>query len=149
MHKLLEKFYMRTILNLSNKKEVALPKVFQNDDNRFSESFARYFIEAFTKKSDAVFDPFAGYGTSLRVAENLGRIAYGTEFDREKANFARTTLRNPGNLIFGDALKISELGIPHFDFSITSPLYMHRDDENPFKTKALSVYSRILCARPS
>jgi tRNA G10 N-methylase Trm11 len=138
---------MQTVLNFSNKKEFDLPKEFQNDDIRFPESFARYFIQEFTKAGEIVFDPFAGYGTALRVAESLGRVGYGTELDERKVTYARTTLRNPENLLFEDALKTSELNIPNFDFSITSPLYMQRGDENPFKTKTVkgSAYEQYLC----
>jgi SAM-dependent methyltransferase len=132
---------MRTVLNLSNKKEFDLPGEFKDDDNRFPESFARHFIEEFTKDGDIVFDPFAGYGTTLRVAEALGRVGYGTEFDKRKVEYVRTTLKNPENLILGNALEISALDIPGFDFSLTSPLYMHRDDENPFKTNILKESS--------
>ena len=31
------------------------------------------FIDHFTKPGDTVFDPFAGYGTTLLIAEKLGR----------------------------------------------------------------------------
>jgi len=127
---------MKTFVVLSNKKEFDLPKEFQNDDNRFTESIVEIFLKEFTKEGDIVFDPFAGFGTTLRVAERMKRVGYGTEYDEKRVNYTKSILVNPQRLIFGDALKISEYNIiPQIDFSITSPLYVHKEDENPFKTK--------------
>jgi len=126
---------MKTILNFSNKCELELPPQFCDDDNRFSESFVRYFLNEYTKEDDVVFDPFVGYGTTLRVAESVNRIGYGTEYNEDKVAFVKTTLENPNNIILGDALKLPEYDLPNFDFSITSPIYMNKTDENPFRTE--------------
>lgn len=46
---------------------------------RFSPSFARQIIMAFTAPGDLVFDPFMGGGTTLIEARALGRNAAGTD----------------------------------------------------------------------
>lgn len=45
-----------------------------------------------TKVGDTVFDPFAGTGTALVVAEQLGRKSIGIEIDRENAKCIKTRL---------------------------------------------------------
>ena len=124
---------MKTYLRLSNVQEMELPAEFRGDDVRFSESLAEYFIQQYSQPGDVVFDPFAGYGTTLRVAERLNRISYGIEFDRRRFEYVRTLLQHPDHLIHGDSRHLGEYALPAFDFSLTSPPYMSKNDkENPF-----------------
>ena len=125
---------MKTLIHLANKNDFELPLEFRSEDIRFPESFVRLFLEEYTKPGDVVFDPFAGYGTTLRVAESMQRIGYGTEYDERKVVFARPTLTHPDHLILGDAMNFLDYDIPVIDFSITSPIYVHYPDENPFHT---------------
>ncbi len=82
---------------------------------------------------DLVFDPFAGFGTTLVVAEAMGRVAFGIEVDAQRAEFIRSRLRHPHQLIHGDARRLAAYNLPAFDFSMTSPPYMNRHDvEDPF-----------------
>lgn len=62
---------MKTFLIFDTKKEKSLPLKFRRDDIRNPENIVRYFIQKFTKKGDRVFDPFAGFGTTLIVSEKL------------------------------------------------------------------------------
>jgi len=48
---------------------------------RFSPTFARAVIRAFTQRGDTVFDPFMGGGTTLVEAAALGRKAIGTDIN--------------------------------------------------------------------
>lgn len=124
---------MKTFLNISNKKTTDLPKKFQADDVRFTEKLVHYFINEFTKEGDVVFDPFAGYGTTLIVAEKMNRVPFGIEYVTEKGNYIKERINNKGNLIIGDALKLNTYSIPQVDFCFTSPPYMAKDHiENPF-----------------
>jgi adenine-specific DNA-methyltransferase len=48
---------------------------------QFPEDMVRRIVLACSNPGDVVFDPFAGSGTTLRVAKTLGRNAIGVEID--------------------------------------------------------------------
>ena len=54
------------------------------NDMRYPDAFAKKFILDFTQKGDMVFDPFAGFGTTLIVAQKLGRIGIGIEYEKAR-----------------------------------------------------------------
>jgi len=120
---------METFIALSNKKS-KVPKKFQDNDNRYSENLVKYFLEKYTKKGDYVIDIFAGLGTSLIVSEKLGRVPVGIEFDKKRCDFTKTKIKQKENIICGDSLKLDSYKLPKFDFSITSPPYNPKDEEN-------------------
>lgn len=119
---------MKTYLHLQKTNTAPLPPPFTSDDVRYPESLVRALLEAFTEPGQVVFDPFAGYGTTLQVAEEMGRVGFGLELSEERARFARSRLRHPERLIHGDARRLAAYDLPAFDFSITSPPYMGRND---------------------
>jgi DNA modification methylase len=124
---------MKTYIALNSSHEKDLPDNFRNDDVRFPQSLVDYFLKEYTKPGDIVFDPFAGYGTTLVVSERLGRIPFGIEIIAEKANYARSLLKKPGNLLIGDSRYLCKLDLPPINFTITSPPYMNQEDkEDPF-----------------
>jgi DNA modification methylase len=75
-----------------------------------------------------VLDPFAGFGTTLVVAESLGRNAFGAEFDSDRAAFIRSRMRAPDRLFTADARELDALPIPAVTLAITSPPYSSPGD---------------------
>lgn len=47
-------------LAFSRRNAMELPAEFADDDVRFSDEFADYFIRRFSSPGEVVFDPFAG-----------------------------------------------------------------------------------------
>lgn len=92
--------------------------------DKYPESLVRYFLKNYTKKKDRVFDPFLGFGTTAFVAEEMGRIPYGIEANRERFEWAAGQLDHWQNITHGDAANSATFGFPKMDFCITSPPYM-------------------------
>jgi tRNA G10 N-methylase Trm11 len=125
-----------TAISFDRGNQAALPDRFADDDVRFSEELVGFFVERLTDPGDAVLDPFAGFGTTVVVAESLGREAFGVEFDAERATFVRSRMRAPDRLFTGDARELDALPIPAVSLAITSPPYSSPVD----KEEALSAY---------
>ncbi len=124
---------MRSYLSLELSHADELPSVFKADDVRYPESLVEHFLKAYTQVGDIVLDPFAGYGTTLIVAERMGRIPFGVELNRDRVEYARSKLARPDCLIHGDSRLLENMDLPAIDFSITSPPYMNKEDlEDPF-----------------
>jgi DNA modification methylase len=58
----------------------------------FPEEIPRRLIKLFTMVGETVFDPFAGSGTTLKVARELGRNGIGYEIDLELKKTMRKKL---------------------------------------------------------
>ena len=58
----------------------------------FPEEIPRRLIRLFTMVGETVFDPFAGSGTTLKVAQELGRKGIGYEIDLELKKVMRKKL---------------------------------------------------------
>jgi len=97
------------------------------------KAWLSFFINEYTQENDIVFDPFAGFGTTLIVAERMGRNPYGIEYNQTRFRYIRSKLKKPEKVILGDSRQLLSYGLPAFDFSLTSPPYMSKNDqENPF-----------------
>lgn len=124
---------MRTCIQLKNTNRYVLPDEFRDDDVRYSVSLVEYFLRKFTQENDIVFDPFAGYGTTLLVAKAMGRIPFGIEYDERRVRFIQSKLGQTSQIIHGDSRQLKTYTLPTFNFSMTSPPYMRKDDiEDPF-----------------
>jgi DNA modification methylase len=124
---------MRTFLRLKNQQQHKLPAEFQHEDLRYTEELVAHFLRQYTRPNDTVLDPFAGYGTTLIVAEAMGRVPYGIEIDTRRAGYIRSQLQNSDGLIHGDTRELLSYQLPPIAFSITSPPYMAAADlEDPF-----------------
>lgn len=108
------------------------PPPFEANDIKYPESLVRHFIGLFTRPGDRVFDPFAGLGTTLFVAEEMGRVPFGVEHDRGRMEWVAGQLEHWGNLRRGDAGAMDRMGFPKMDFAMTSPPFMAKADRwNP------------------
>lgn len=123
---------MKTYILLPKMKRGLLPKEFQDDDVRSAEFLVELFIEHFTKPGETVFDPFAGFGTTLLVAERMKRIPFGIEADERRYEYTRSKLAMKDNIILGDSRQLDTFPLPAIDFVFTSPIFMGCDEtKNP------------------
>ena len=124
---------MQTHLSLPYEQSDALPGGVV-DDIRTPRPLVEHFVEAFTDPGDVVFDPFAGFGTTLVVAEDLDRTPCGVEYEFDRAAFVRGRLERDEHLRHGDALELSAEDLPTADLCFTSPPFMTTEMEmNPFE----------------
>jgi SAM-dependent methyltransferase len=124
---------VQTWLNLPRGNKLVLPSRFRGEDVRAADSLIDYYITTFTHEGEVVFDPFAGYGTTLLIAEELGRMGFGIEYSKSKADYVKRLLTHPERLFHGDSRRLAEYDIPPVDLCLTSPPYTNQSDsENPF-----------------
>ena len=141
---------MKTYLHLKKTFREELPLEFRESDLRYPESLVEHFLQEFTRAGDVVFDPFAGFGTTLDTAERMGRVAYGVELNYQRVSYARSRMKRPERLIHGDARQLASLELPPIDLAMTSPPFMSRGDaEDPLTDSAVegkgySTYLRDL-----
>lgn len=108
------------------------PPGFEDNAIKYPESLARHFIKTYTKRGDRVFDPFAGLGTTLFVAEELGRVPFGIEYDAHRHEWVAGQLNHWTNMVCGDAGAVEKFGLPKMDFCMASPPFMRITDKwNP------------------
>lgn len=94
-----------------------------DEDVHFTESVATAVVETLSAPGDVVLDPFAGFGTTLAVADRLGRRAIGVELLPERVAACRQ--RAPyATVIEGDARGLHRLVDEPVDLCLTSPPYM-------------------------
>ena len=95
-------------------------------------SFSNYFIRHYTEIGDKVLDIFAGFGTTILIAEKLNRIGYGIESNDKRYEYIISKVRNVSNIIKGSSMELNQFELPEVDFSLTSPPYMNvNDSTNP------------------
>jgi hypothetical protein len=61
-------------------------------DIRTPDALVADWVEATTDPGDRVFDPFAGFGTTLVTAARLDRVPYGLEYDADRVAYVRDRL---------------------------------------------------------
>jgi DNA modification methylase len=124
---------VQTWLQMPRGNKTVLPSRFQHEDVRAADSLVEYWIDKLTQPGQVVFDPFAGYGTTLLIAEERGRQGYGIEYSQPKADYVHGILTHPERLIHGDSRNLREYALPTIDLCLTSPPYTNMSDtENPF-----------------
>jgi DNA modification methylase len=94
------------------------------DDIHFTKALAASVIGHASQPGDLVLDPFVGYGTTVTVAERMGRRAIGVELVAEHLEIARSRSSGRARLILGDARELTQLVSEPVDLVLTSPPYM-------------------------
>src|SRR5712692_4421492 len=79
-----------TVWNITN--VLPMPGRVEEGIAAFPEEIPRRLIKLFTMVGETVFDPFAGSGTTLKVARELGRKGIGYEIDLELKRVIRKKL---------------------------------------------------------
>src|SRR6266446_3261113 len=79
-----------TVWNITN--VLPMPGRVEEGIAAFPEEIPRRLIKLFTMVGETVFDPFAGSGTTLKVAQELGRKGVGYEIDLELKGVIRKKL---------------------------------------------------------
>jgi DNA modification methylase len=130
---------VNTVLSFKHGNELILPIDYKNDDVRFSDDLVSFFIKNFSKPGDVVFDPFAGFGTTLYIAEKLGRKGYGLEYLPDRVKYIQSIIHDKENIICGSSLEIDKINLPIVDFSITSPPYMSKNNHEEYPFAAYQV----------
>ena len=134
-----------TFLVLETSRQPILPRRFRTDDTRGPEMLTRYLLRRYSRRGDVVLDPFAGFGTTIHLSEQMGRIGYGIERDAERVAYARSRLADPARVALGDARDVRSFGFPKFDLCLTSPPYMTQDDSrNALSADGKGGYARYL-----
>ena len=72
----------------------------KNHSAAFPDALPEWFIKLFTKEYDTVLDPFAGSGTTLRVAKNLYRNSIGIEIMPEYIDIIKRQIQKREILLF-------------------------------------------------
>ncbi|MDN5797576.1 MAG: site-specific DNA-methyltransferase [Intrasporangium sp.] len=98
-----------------------------DEDVHFTEAIATMVIEALTAPGDVILDPFAGFGTTLAVAQRLGRRAVGVELLPERVVACRGRATG-ATVIEGDARGLHRLVSGPFELCLTSPPYRTAND---------------------
>ncbi|WP_226011471.1 TRM11 family SAM-dependent methyltransferase [Halomicrobium salinisoli] len=114
---------MRTAISLTYERPDALPAPFTDDDVRTPPVLVERCLAEHTDPGDVVLDPFAGFGTTLRVATAMDRRAYGVELEERRVAYIREQ-GGHGTVIHGDARDLAALDLPAVDCVYTSPPFM-------------------------
>src|SRR3989441_9583408 len=86
-----------TVWNITN--VLPMPGRVEEGIAAFPEEIPRRLIKLFTMVGETVFDPFAGSGTTLKVALELGRKGFGYEIDLGLKDILREKLGEENLLI--------------------------------------------------
>lgn len=110
---------MQSFITLRHETDDVLPE--GTDDVRTPRAYVEHFLRAFTDPGDTVFDPFAGFGTTLSVAQALVREASDIEYEQERVAVARERLSDPAEIEQGGARDLDPHDVSSHDCCLTSP----------------------------
>ena len=95
-----------------------------DEDVRFPQALARAVIDHYSSPGEIVLDPFAGWGTTLVVAESRGRSAIGVELVPERVAAIKRRVSPSAVVLEADARNLDNLHLGEIDLCFTSPPYM-------------------------
>jgi len=81
----------------------------EGEDLRTPHVLVEHFLEEYTEPGDRVLDIFAGFGTTLLVAEDIGRVPYGIEYEPERADWTREQISHSEHVHNGDILDLESV----------------------------------------
>ena len=90
-------------------------------DCRFPPELVHTMLEEYSAPGDLVLDPFCGFGTTLQVCAELGRIGIGFEPDDETFGYASKVIGPPHALYHDRAQNIADYALPPIDLVFCSP----------------------------
>lgn len=135
---------MKTFMHMTHVEPPALPSKF-TEDGRMDFGLVEYLIESYSNVGDFVFDPFAGYGTTLLLAQRLKRIPIGFEKNLDKYSYFIDLLKPNSQIINDDFMNHKSLKFPKMDLCITSPTYAWENVGcNPFTGNTVNYYDEYL-----
>lgn len=136
---------MDTYLSFKYGHATELP-VGHSNEVRTPTALVESFLDAYSEPGDRVLDIFAGYGTTLAVAEEMNRVPYGVEYEADRVTHVRDRISTPDHVRHGDVLELESSWFPTCDCCFTSPPFMERtDDRNPFRNySGESTYEEYL-----
>ncbi len=115
----------------------------------FTESLAEAVIEEYSAPGDLVLDPFAGFGTTLVVAERMNRRGLGIELLSARVDQIRRRVSDADSVLEGDARRLDDLVREEVTLCLTSPPYMTINDHPDYALDAYEStsgdYSTYLC----
>ena len=114
---------MTSFITIPYKIERVAPP-FEGNDIKSPESLVRHFVGKYSRAGAKVFDPFAGLGTTLFVAEEMKRTPFGIEADPQRHEWVAGQLTHWTHLCHADSARMASLRLPKMDFCYTSPPFM-------------------------
>ncbi|RRJ30885.1 site-specific DNA-methyltransferase [Halocatena pleomorpha] len=136
---------MDTCLSLEYGHREELPDG-QVNEVRTPDALVARFLREFTEAGDRVIDIFAGFGTTLIVAERLDRVPFGVEYEADRVAHIESRLSTPTHVRHGSVLDLEPSWFPPCECCFTSPPFMTRTmNENPFENyTGRSTYEQYL-----
>jgi hypothetical protein len=124
---------MVTYLTFEYAHRDELPPGYTNEV-RTPDALVAHFLEEFTEPGDRVLDIFAGFGTTLSVAERLDRIPFGLEYETDRVSHIKDQITTPDHVREGSVLEVEPSWFPTCECCFTSPPFMTETmEQNPFQ----------------
>lgn len=88
------------------------------EDVHFPQALAHAVIDSYSSPGETVLDPFAGWGTTLVVAEKLGRSAVGVELVPERVAAIKQRVSPAAVVLEADARNLDSLRLGQIDLCL-------------------------------